>query len=433
MSKILIAGTASHCGKTTVSLALMRSLIRRGQSVAPFKVGPDYIDPMFHKFVCNRPSHNLDAHLMDQDGIDYLIQVGSAGADIAVIEGVMGYYDGMGSDFHCSSYDMAKRTNAPALLVIDASGSATSAAAVALGFMRIVEDSRIAGAIINRVASERHYELVKDALQKHANLRCVGYMKKDAGLNLESRHLGLIPANELSGLREKIDRAADNLHIDWEMFDAISGVDVALPPAMHPSAPSLHGKKIAVAMDAAFSFYYEANLMLLRDAGAELRYFSPIADAQLPENIDGLYLGGGFPEVFKDALSANVSMRDSIRSTLENGLCCYAECGGMMYLTQSIDGNDMVGFFDGHCHMTDRLQRFGYVTVDDGERQFPAHEFHRSTCESSGFGAFSIAKAADPDQTWRSGLRKLNVVADYAHRHFLAQPDMIDTLWGEKA
>lgn len=423
--RVVIAGTHSGSGKTSVSMALMRALTRRGLRVSPYKVGPDYIDPGFHRVACGRISHNLDARLMDVQHIHLLL---AEAQDIAVIEGVMGYYDGIGSTFSGSTYEMAEIAQAPVLLVIDAAGSAASIAAVALGFMNLVPDSHVAGVILNRIASERHFDLLRSALMEHTGLAAIGYLEKTECEGLKSRHLGLIPAAELPDIDARIDRLADALHIDWAGFDAISGGICDLPTCCWPTIPDMNGFRLGVARDQAFGFYYEANLMLFSKSGVELKFFSPLCDASLPDGLDGLYIGGGFPEVFAHHLNANVSMRISILNALDKGLRCYAECGGLIYLMQAIEGHAMVGFMDAECTMTDKLQHFGYCMVSMDGVSFPAHEFHHSkiASETALKPAFQATKRGGE---WICGYRKNNTLAQYPHIHFLSRPELATKIW----
>ncbi len=430
--RICIAGTNSGCGKTTASLLLMAALREKRLDVAPCKVGPDYIDTGFHELVCGRPSHNLDSFLIEPQDLPLLL---SRPADITVIEGVMGYYDGMdATSCRQSTWEMARLTQTPVLLVVDASGSAASAAATVKGFMMLKAESGIAGVLVNRVSGAHHYQLVRDAVAYYTGLPCVGYIEKNVNLALKSRHLGLVPAEEvgdvLPRIREAARQVADTL--DWSMILDLAKRAPNLP-VVPKTYPRMDGFRMGLARDKAFSFYYRANLDVLNAIGVELVPFSSLSDHELPEKLDGLYIGGGFPEVFKRELEANVSMRQSVRAALENGLPCYAECGGMMYLSQSIDGAEMVGFLPQICRMTDRLQRFGYALVTDLKtgRTYPAHEFHHAVTEATGEAAydFEIRKASRPSLCWPGGLRKGHTTAGFAHLHFLSHPEWIERLW----
>ena len=430
--RICIAGTNSGCGKTTASLLLMAAFREKGLDVAPCKVGPDYIDTGFHELVCGRPSHNLDSFLIEPKDLLLLL---SRPADITVIEGVMGYYDGMdATSCRQSTWEMAQLTQTPALLVVDASGSAASVAATVKGFMTLKAESGIAGVLVNRVSGAHHYELVRDAVAHYTGLPCVGYIEKHVNLALKSRHLGLVPAEEVEDALPRIQEAARQVAdtLDWPMILDLAKRAPSLP-VMPKTYPRMDGFRMGLARDKAFSFYYRANLDVLEVMGIELVPFSPLSDSKLPEKLDGLYIGGGFPEVFKSELEANVSMRQSVRAALESGLPCYAECGGMMYLSQSIDGAEMVGFLPQTCRMTDRLQRFGYVLVTDLKtgRTYPAHEFHHAVTEATSEAAydFEIRKASKPSLCWPGGLRKGHTTAGFAHLHFLSHPEWIERLW----
>lgn len=429
--RILLAGTGSGCGKTTASLLVMAALKARGLDVAPCKVGPDYIDPGFHRVVCERPSRNLDSWLIAPEDLPAIVMQPS---DITVIEGVMGYYDGMDAlSGHQSTWQIARLTRTPVLLVVDAAGSAASVAAVVRGFQTLHDDSCIAGVLVNRVSGAHHYQLVRDAVAHFTGLPCVGYIPKNTQLDLKSRHLGLIPAEEVPSIRARITQAALQAAetLDLPLILQLASQAPALPIS-HRSYAQAAGFRMGVAMDKAFSFYYQENLDVLKAMGMELCFFSPMEDGQLPEGIDGLYLGGGFPEVFAQTLSANVSMRECIRHALEDDLPCYAECGGMMYLSQAIDGHEMVGFLPQRCRMTERLQHFGYVTVTDREGYvFPAHEFHHAVAEGAEAKdhAFTIRKASRPEQAWLGGLTKKHTTAGFAHLHFLSHPELVRRLW----
>lgn len=433
MRRILIAGTGSGCGKTTASLLLMALLRESGLRVAPYKVGPDYIDPGFHSAVCGRPSHNLDTFLMERDDTLSLLD---ADADVAVIEGVMGYYDGLDvRTLRCSTWELARLTRTPVLLVVDASGGAASVAAQVKGFKTLREDSGLAGVLVNRVSGAGHFAQVSEAVRRYTGLPCVGYIPKNTRLDFPSRHLGLIPAEETPDAVQRIRQAAGMLR---------ETVDVPLLLKLMQQAPELpHERRrierpdqpfrLAVARDEAFSFYYQANLDVLERMGMELTYFSPLRDAALPVGIDGLYLGGGFPEVFAQALSGNQGMRESIRAALEDGLPCYAECGGLLYLSQDIDGVPMVGFLPARCRMTERLQRFGYVQVEDRTGLcFPAHEFHHAMAEplEGARMAYTVRKASAPQKGWACGFERKRTLAAFAHAHFLSHPELVRRFWG---
>ena len=420
--RIMVSGVSSGCGKTTLSLALMAALRARGMAVAPFKAGPDYIDPGFHRIACGRPSHNLDEWLCGPDSLRRILALGSEGADIAVIEGAMGYYDGRGGGTDCSAWALARHTDTPVLLAVDASGSAASAAATALGFLKYRPDSGIAGVLVNRASGPRHYELVREAMAG-IGLPCVGWLPRDPALGMPNRHLGLVPAQERPEAAAQILRASELLHLDMDALTAVArrAEAVSPPPASHPAA--LAGRRVGLARDAAFSFVYEANRIALRQMGAEVVEFSPLADPALPEDLDALYLPGGFPEIFRDALLENRSMAEAVRRAVDGGMKVYAECGGMLYLA-------MIGAIPLRWRMTDRLQRFGYVTVTDADgRSFPAHEFHHSLTEpleplSTRFQVHKDGKPSYPE-----GYVYKNALAGYPHLHFFDRPWLAERLF----
>lgn len=434
MSRLLIAGTGSGCGKTTLSLALMRAYKNRGLSVCPLKTGPDYIDPAFHQRAAGREGDNLDLHLMGEGGVVSVLERDERESALALIEGVMGYYDGVDAhSFSLSTYETARVTKTPAVLAADAAGGAASVAAAVLGFMTLVKNSGIRGVIITRAAGDRHYALCREAIERHTGLPCYGYLARDKRLSLPSRHLGLVPAEETEELDKTLDllgRMAEDT-IDLDGLLRLSADAPPLPPSPPLPIPK-KAMRLGVARDRAFHFYYRENLRLLKESGAELVYFSPLRDDELPDNLDGLYLGGGFPEVFKEELSKNEIMRLSVRAALEGGLPCYAECGGMMYLCRAVDGAPMVGFLDADARMTDRLQRFGYVHCEDASgRHYPGHSFHYSLTEefSPMKKAFSVCRSSGSGAPWRDGYLKKNTLAGYTHLHFLSNPDLIRRLW----
>ena len=445
MSGILIAGTSSGSGKTTISIAIMAALKNRGLTVQPYKTGPDYIDPEFHEFVTGTPSYNLDAYLVDEDNLRFLYQRTNKSQNIQIIEGVMGMYDGFGVlNPVGSSAELAKTLQLPIILVIDGSGVSTSAAAMVLGFAQLDPVVHIAGVIVNQVSGEVHYQMVKQAIEVKTGISCLGYLKKNAAIELQSRHLGLIPANEVEALKTKVSALA-NMAEETIALDTL--VEIARRPMPEKDSPSskieqfiaknrldFEGKRIGVAYSQAFRFYYQSNFDLLDALGVELVRFDPAVDEKLPENLDAVYIGGGFPEVFAKELSANHVFLLDLRNQLENGLRCYAECGGLMYLSRSIttlegETYDMVGFIDADSRMTKRLQRFGYIEVDFGEIHFRAHEFHRSALYNEGELDFQYQVRKYRDDVlvreYECGIKKNNTLCGYPHVHFLSNPAFI--------
>ncbi|WP_352420203.1 cobyrinate a,c-diamide synthase [Proteiniborus sp.] len=440
MKRVVISGTHSGCGKTTVSLGIMAALTKRGKKVAPFKVGPDYIDPSFHKFVTGNPSYNLDSWLLDSNTIRYLFNKGNQNMDISIIEGVMGMYDGFGIDkSNGSTAHVAKITKTPVILVVEAKAMSTSVAALVMGYMMYDKDVEVKGVIFNKVSSEKHYEMLKLVVERDLGIKCLGYLPKNEEISLKSRHLGLIPADEVEGLKKKTDELVELIekHIDLKTLEDIAEME-DIEPIENPAKEifmKYKGLKIGIAMDTAFSFYYQHNLQLMEEAGVQLLPFSPVNDINVPIGVDGLYIGGGFPEMFAEKLEENISMREDIKALLESGLPAYAECGGLMYLTEGIvdlQGHyyNMVGFFGTKSMMTKRLNRFGYVNIDTRTGlETRAHEFHRSCIEENSDLEYyyHVTKYREKlIDEWKCGLVKNNVVAGYPHVHFYSNLSFLE-------
>lgn len=439
MNRVVIAGTHSGAGKTTVTAGLLAALWKKGLSVQPFKVGPDYIDTGYHAVAAGRMSYNLDLWMMPAPNILQLFRHGMDGIDIGVIEGVMGLYDGVGSTPEGSTAEIAKLLKAPVILVVDAGGMSTSAAAQVLGYKSFDRDLRLAGVIVNNVGSEHHYKLVKDAVESYTDVPALGFLPRDRSVELPSRHLGLLPAEEMERHAEIIEKTA-GLVREWIDLDQVTALARSAGPLPQVTPIAFkRGKpvQIAVARDESFSFYYRSTLELLASQGAELRYFSPMKDGRLPENIDGLYLGGGFPEVFAGELAANRDLLNDINNKLKEGLYCYAECGGFMYLTESITSKNgekhtMACFFDGHTVMTNRLQRFGYVDIEftgdnvlgKAGQKARGHEFHHSLVEGITCPTTYLVKSALSGGQWHCGYRRANTLAAYAHIDFWGYPGL---------
>lgn len=428
MRALLIAGSSSGCGKTTASLGLMRALVRRGLKVAPFKVGPDYIDPMFHERACGRRGSNLDLFLCGQALCEAILRRRASSFDVAVIEGAMGLFDGLGSGRvpFGSAADLALKLKVPVVLVFDADGMGQSAAALSKGYRDLEPSLPFAGALPSRVAGPGHADLLREALEG-VGVRCFGWLRKRDDLTLPSAHLGLLIPPLQRELREKVEAMADLFEeVDLEgMLSCAAQVeeDRSLWEELVGRLLPFRGLRLAVGMDEAFSFYYVDALELFEEAGIELVPFSPLRDRGLPDGVDAVYLGGGFPEMFAEELSENVSMRESLRSALEGGLPGLFECGGMMYLAVEMEGMDgrlypMVGFLPVRARMGDRLQDFGYVRAAGLGLELSAHNFHRSYLEELGRveRAFSVARARD-GRRWEDGMVKVKALASYFHVH----------------
>lgn len=428
--RILIAGTNSGCGKTTMVCGILQALKNRGEAIASFKCGPDYIDPMFHSSIIGTRCRNLDLQFFDENTLRHLLASENAG-ETAVIEGVMGYYDGVSTTCRASSYEVAKAAAAPAVLVVNARGAAHSILATVSGFANLYPDSGIRGVILNN-CSPMLYPRLKELISGHfaGRITPLGFLPPLLDCVLESRHLGLITAAEVADLQEKLQILAQNVEKYVDLDGLLTLAQSA--PALQWELPALPSPgsavRIAVAQDKAFCFYYEDNLTLLRQLGAELVPFSPLSDTTLPENTQGIYLGGGYPELYPEALSQNVNMRQSIREALEQGLPCIAECGGFMYLQEEMLGQPMVGFLKGKCFHAGKLVRFGYTTLTakadsmllrQGE-SLPAHEFHYYDVDNPG-DAFTAKKSVG--KPWNCGIVSDTLYAGFPHFHFYAKPE----------
>lgn len=439
--RLTIAAPSSGCGKTTVTLALLAALSRRGVVVAPFKVGPDFIDPGHHARACGRISRNLDGWMCGENWVRQAFAQGSLGAELALIEGVMGLFDGAAGDSEVgSSAEVAKWLGAPVLLVIDARAQARSAAAVLQGFANFDPLLQVAGVIFNRVGSPGHAEMLREAVASVPGLPPVlGCLPRSEELALPERHLGLVTAEDAGYDAAFFARLADWVedHVD---LDELIRVAAPHPACGHP-LPEGEGKqlkagspvRIAVARDAAFCFYYLDNLELLEAAGAELVFFSPLADEHLPAGIDGLYLGGGYPELHAARLAANAGLRQQIHSAATAGLPVYAECGGFMYLSEAIDQQPMVGVFPARARMLPRRRALGYreVTLSADSLLGPAgtmargHEFHYSEMElPEAISRCYRMTRRQGEVVGEEGYRTGNVLGSYVHLHFGSNPQL---------
>ena len=440
--RLLLAGTSSGCGKTTVTCAILQALVNRGLKVGAFKCGPDYIDPMFHSRIIGAKSANLDLHFFSENTLKYLLQKNAADRDVSIIEGVMGYYDGLGlTTTRASSYEVAKVTDSPVVLVVNAKGASLSVLATVQGFLTFCPDSHIRGVILNQCTAMTYKALAK-AIEDKLGIRVLGYLPKLADCALESRHLGLVTAAEITDLKEKLQKLAHQAEKTIDLEGLLTLAKEAPTITCDPIAlPKLEPVRIAVAKDNAFCFYYADSLEALEEMGAEIIEFSPIHHKKLPENIHGLYLGGGYPELYARQLSENKTMLESIRNALQKGLPCIAECGGFMYLTEAIGEYPMVGFLPGNCFDNGKLTRFGYVTLRAGMdnmlckagEQIPAHEFHHWDCTQPGSG-FTAAKPTG--KSWDCVAATDTLYAGYPHFHFYANPAFLkgfyDTCLKEK-
>ena len=437
IARVLVAGTSSGAGKTTVACGLIGALRARGLTVQGFKVGPDYIDPSHHALASGRPGRNLDAFLSGPELIAPLVRHGSRGADIAIIEGVMGLFDGAcGRGELASTAHVAKLLDAPVLLVLDASAMARSAAAMVHGFRTFDPAVRVAGVIFNKVGSDTHEQLLREALDG-SGVAVLGALRRDDRVATPERHLGLVPVAErerdaraaLAALAGAMDRCAD--------LDAVVRLAAAAPPSTGPAwspaapAPVGSGARIAIARGPAFSFHYEENLELLEGAGAELAPFDPLVDEALPADAGALVLAGGFPEVFGEQLAANAILRGRVRAFAASGRPVLAECGGLIYLCAALDGHEMCGARPARASLT-RRRTLGYrEAVAASSTAWIAaghavrgHEFHYSQVEALDPSARSAWRLSSRTAERAEGMVSGGVQAGYLHVHWAAHPGL---------
>jgi len=426
--RLVIAGATSGVGKTSITSAIIFGIKKQGYSVQPFKVGPDYIDPSYLSSISKNDAKNLDVWLM---GENELVQsfVKNSASDVSVIEGVMGYYDGFGGKTNfASTHHVASLLKAPTILVLDASKAARSIAATALGFAKFHRNSRIVGIILNKIGSQKHENMCKQAL---ANLKIpiLGSIVKNSE-SMESRHLGLIPVKEQKSLQNKIRKVSREIS-DGLDIDKIVQICKNVPqlPKARPKKFKKPTSTVAIALDSSFNFYYHDNLEALRREGAKLKFFSPVSDKKIPA-CDLIYIGGGFPEVLGQSLERNTTMRRLIKKRAEEGTTIYAECGGLMYLTKSITfGNKkykMVGLFDAETQMTKKMTlnytegRIRSNCIISAPAKFRAHEFHYSKIRNLPRDAKLVydLKIGEGIVGKRDALSEYNTLASYCHLYF---------------
>jgi cobyrinic acid a,c-diamide synthase len=431
MPRVFISAAHKSSGKTTLTLGLAAALHARGHAVQPFKKGPDYIDPLWLGMAAQRPCYNLDFHMMRREEIEQQFARAAANARISLIEGNKGLYDGLDLDGSNSNAALAKLLGAPVVLVIDARGMTRGVAPLILGYQAFDRDIRIAGVILNNLGGSRHEAKLRAVIEHYTDAEVIGAVQHDASLQIAERHLGLVPANEQDAARARIAHVAERVaaEVDVERLLAIADSapqrDVAsAPPAARPTVPL----RVAIARDPAFGFYYSEDLDALEAASVELVELDTLHDGTLPE-VDGLVIGGGFPEMFMAELEANASLRASIRRAIEAGLPTYAECGGLMYLSKSLSWRgqtrEMVGVVPGDTVMHERPVGRGYArlqpTGDDRWQEaaaIPAHEFHYSSLENlppDSIYAYTVVRGHGIDGA-HDGYQRYNLLAAYVHR-----------------
>ena len=443
--RLVIAGTHSGVGKTTATLAILAALKARGRRVQPFKAGPDFIDPGHHSAATGRPSRNLDGWMLGEAINREVFTRASADADLSIIEGMMGLFDGSSPVNEIgSTAELAKQLDAPVLLVIDGSAMARSAAAMVSGYATFDPALRVAGVLFNRVSSEGHYTLLKEAIEQETDVMVVGYLRPDQTIAISDRHLGLVTAMEqgTGELYDLLAKAAAET-IDLDRIEALARSCRELTGVASQPILRNHGStvRVGVAQDLAFCFYYSDNLELLEGEGAELVKFSPMNDQALPD-VDMLYLGGGYPELHGARLAENLGMRTAIKTFAERGGTVYAECGGMMYLTQAIrdlagKSHEMVGLFAAVAVMSHEKMTLGYRELQISQPcvlgevgvNVRGHEFHYSLVEPTGQLQYACTlRDAQGKSKGQDGLVAGNTVGLYSHLHFASQPRIAASL-----
>ncbi len=451
--RIMLAAPKSGSGKTLLTCGLLEVLRRRGLNPIACKCGPDYIDPMFHRYVLGIPGRNLDSFFLPAEGVRKVLvdAVREEQAEIAVLEGVMGYYDGLGgTETSASSWEIAEITDTPAILVLDCKGASLSAAAMASGFLHFRKKSHIAGVILNRVSSI-YYERLAAAVEEASGLPVLGYLPESEEYRMESRHLGLFLPGEIDRLRERIGRLADQMEksIAVERVLEVAGMlplrienkekEKAENESMEAESiakfPACQEQKvtsrvrIGVARDEAFCFYYQENFRLLEQMGAELVYFSPLRDKKIPDRVDGLLFGGGYPENYARELAKNAAMRESIRRSIAAGMPFLAECGGFLYLHRTLEGSDgkhweMAGVYPFDAYRTNRLRRFGYVRLlTSSGQEIHGHEFHYWESEDPGTDWEAVKPTGN--RSWRCIHEKGGQIGGFPHLYYASCPDFL--------
>ena len=435
--RIMLAAPASGSGKTLITCGILQALVNRGFNVASFKCGPDYIDPMFHSRVIGVKSGNLDTFFTDRETTRFLFGRRAAEAEVSVVEGVMGYYDGLGGiSEEASSSDVAETLDMPVVLVINCRGMSISVVPLIKGFLEYQKPSHIRGVILNQMPKALYPDM-KEQIERWLPVKVLGYVPKAEDLVLESRHLGLVLPGEIERLKEKLNQLAEVIEesIDLDAFLAMAweAEDFTYETPELPRLSGTEKVRIGVAEDEAFCFTYRDNLQLLKDMGAELVSFSPIRDKSLPEGLHGLLLSGGYPELHAKELSENESMRCSIREALEKGLPCIAECGGFLYLHRTLEGADgaeypMADVVKARAYRTDRLARFGDIEMEaqrdqlilkEGEKA-RGHEFHY--WESENCGDAIHAKKPLRKRSWDCVHGTDTLYAGFPHLFFYSNP-----------
>ena len=445
LDRVMIAAPKSGSGKTTITCAILQTLKDMGKQVVSYKCGPDYIDPMFHQRVIGIPSKNLDTFFTGENDTRKLLLKNRTGEEIAVIEGVMGLYDGLGGvREEGSSYHLAKVTKTPIILVVDAKGMGRSVIPLIAGFLAYDTEHLIRGVILNRM-SKSYYEIIKPLIEAELQIRVLGYLAERQQLQIQSRHLGLHLPGEIKEIQRQLEVAAEELQksvsIETIIQIAASAETIEIEKITETtekitSTELITKPLIAVARDEAFCFYYEDNLLLLKEYGADIAYFSPLHDKELPEGSSGLLLGGGYPELYAKELEENTAMRKEIKAAVESGMPVVAECGGFLYLHTAIRDRDghpyqMAGVLPAACQDTKKLVRFGYIELEEKESNFlevgtriKGHEFHYFDSEKNGEDCIAIKPVTG--RTYPCVIEKENVWMGFPHLYYPSNPSIAD-------
>ena len=445
LDRVMIAAPKSGSGKTTITCAILQTLKDMGKQVVSYKCGPDYIDPMFHQRVIGIPSKNLDTFFTGENDTRKLLLKNRTGEEIAVIEGVMGLYDGLGGvREEGSSYHLAKVTKTPIILVVDAKGMGRSVIPLIAGFLAYDTEHLIRGVILNRM-SKSYYEIIKPLIEAELQIRVLGYLAERQQLQIQSRHLGLHLPGEIKEIQRQLEVAAEELQksvsIETIIQIAASAETIEIEKITETtekitSTELITKPLIAVARDEAFCFYYEDNLLLLKEYGADIAYFSPLHDKELPEGSSGLLLGGGYPELYAKELEENTAMRKEIKAAVESGMPVVAECGGFLYLHTAIRDRDghpyqMAGVLPAACQDTKKLVRFGYIELEEKESNFlevgtriKGHEYHYFDSEKNGEDCIAIKPVTG--RTYPCVIEKENVWMGFPHLYYPSNPSFAD-------
>ena len=452
MSQIFLSAAHKSSGKTTLSIGINALARRYGRKPVPFKKGPDYIDPIWLGMAAGTPCYNLDNYVASDEEVLHSFRQQQSIGDLAIIEGTKGLYDGLDLDGRYSNAEMAKMLNAPVVLIIDCQGMIRGIAPLLLGYLNFDPQANIAGVILNRVGGPRHESKLRATVKKYTDLPILGAVQNSPKLNLQEQHLGLVPGNEDSAAQEKIEQIADVLDSQIQIETLLTLADNASSVTVSPPASNAfgidegirNGLKIGIARDQAFGFYYPSDLHIFNAHGAELVPINMCSDAHLPDDLDGLFIGGGFPERHCQQLSANQSMLNSLKQAITNGLACYAECGGLMLLTEAINWRDqhypMAGVIPSECTLHAKPKGRGYVHLEVTEQhpwqfnsgmQIRAHEFHYSSldCElADAKFAYKMQRGTGVDGL-HDGISMYNLLASYGHlRHTSRTPWVTDFL-----